>query len=103
MRHTKGPWRVVESVNSSEKDFGILAPNCENVLAEAFEHFTKLEESRPEEARANAHLMSASPDLLEACLAAMDSMTMAQQDMTCLRSFKLMDKAVRKARGAEGE
>lgn len=66
MSHTPGPWSVRASTVAREPDYGIAAEGCANVLAEVFSEFRAKGVHLPEEAEANARLMAAAPELLDA-------------------------------------
>lgn len=63
--HTPGPWTVRPSLDGSG-DVGITAAGLPNVLAECFFAIRSGKERAYDEASANAHLISAAPDLLQA-------------------------------------
>jgi hypothetical protein len=61
-KHTPGPWNIRHSSDGSG-DFGIAAGG--NVLAECFAAIRHLNERSPE-AFANARLIAAAPDMIDA-------------------------------------
>jgi hypothetical protein len=69
VEHTKAPWKVKKSKepdNTGGYDYAII-DSQEKIIAETFEHVGKTKngyEKRP--AEANAKLISAAPELLEA-------------------------------------
>lgn len=65
MPHTPGPWKLRRATNGSG-DWGIAAEGDENILAEVYEEFHAKNRYSPEEAQANAALISSAPELLEA-------------------------------------
>jgi len=72
MSHTKGPWEVDSVLSEGLHDIvlGYQIPEVGNPITLAFVHFD--EEEGPgrislSEAEANARLIAAAPDLLEAC------------------------------------
>jgi hypothetical protein len=68
-KHTPGPWGITETPPDREADYNgdhlITCRNGQHVLA-------KLEHYSPAERRANARLIAAAPDLLEALQAMVD-------------------------------
>lgn len=63
--HTPGPWCLRHSRDGSG-DVGIGAPDINNVIAECFAAMRSREERAVDEALANARLIAAAPELLEA-------------------------------------
>lgn len=55
-KHTPGPWYVVDETRIEQKVFGMIS----NVRGEVSPHYAT-------EANANARLIAAAPELLEAC------------------------------------
>ena len=70
MSYTSGPWNSVVSTDGG--DIGIVAEGVRGeriVLAEVFEHVASNEDV---DVDANADIIAAAPQLLEACQAALD-------------------------------
>lgn len=65
-KHTPGPWWVAYPVDRSCGDIGIKANGCANILAEVFEEFEMKDVFNAPVASANARLIAAAPELLEA-------------------------------------
>lgn len=65
LKHTPGPWEVFPPLVPG--DYGVLS-KCVNAGGNFY--VAKLPNGAHAEAEANAHLIGAAPDLLEACLAA---------------------------------
>lgn len=69
MKHTKGEWKVKNLFQLGVKDVnkkGIYEDNNQIAVVNYSTHFNK------EEAQANAKLIAAAPDLLEACEIALE-------------------------------
>lgn len=84
--HTKGPWTVHTSRTTD--DVGIIGDN--GCLAECFSEIRKQGEKAFTEQMANARLIAAAPDLLEALIHARQNMPHPDQ---------IIDDAIAKARG----
>lgn len=73
MKYTPGPWHVVPAANPIEKTimftFGGFADNCDNAPIATTCTASYPDEMRAEQAIANAKLIAAAPELLEACKA----------------------------------
>lgn len=63
--HTPGEW-IIRRSNDGSGDVGITAPELRNVLAECFGALRHGGERAADEAYANARLIAAAPELLEA-------------------------------------
>ena len=89
--HTPGPWVVVHRTNAHIE---IEAPNQFGYSAK------KIAVTSLTNHVANAQLIAAAPDLLEACYSAMkDLMYVSQKFDVALGSFGQLDAAYRKATG----
>ena len=64
-KHTPGPWATRRSLDGSG-DVGITAPGVLNVIAECFADMRRPGEFATDEASANARLIAAAPEMLEA-------------------------------------
>jgi len=67
MKHTPGPWRIATAKPGNDPDFGIKADGYEGVIAECFSEARKKGVLDIGQAKANAHLIAAAPDLLDVC------------------------------------
>ena len=87
MKHTKGEWYTSgKSINNAEQHLVISEDKGQNV-AVCY---------GVEEAQANAHLIAAAPELLEACKTAIEgNRTHAPIDVT----FRILQEAINKAEG----
>lgn len=65
LTHTPGPW-TTHPARDGSGDIGIKSAGPQNIHAECFAEFWRAGEFCREEAEANARLISAAPDLLEA-------------------------------------
>lgn len=94
-QHTPGPWSTKEA-NDGGGDVGICAPDVSNVVAECFADMRYAGECNRAESRANANLIAAAPDLLEAL-----SQIIEQDDYASHRPavYAKAVMAIRKARG----
>ena len=95
MGYTKGPWEIWDYQIVSKEDG---SPGMSSLPNSVFKVDLKLICSMPgsmnwPDAPSNARLISAAPDLLEACLMYRDMLTPAQE---CCDA---MDKAIKKALG----
>lgn len=63
--HTPGPW-ITRAARDGSGDIGIKADGPINIHAEVFAEFWERGAFRREEAEANARLIAAAPDMLEA-------------------------------------
>jgi len=92
MTHTKGPWEFRVAPNG---DCGIHADGT-GVFAEAFADIRLARENAREEAKSNARLISAAPDLLEALQLVVDEIdgTFPFESLAAARA------AISKAKGA---
>lgn len=89
MKHTKGPWKFIgwdgqaeiRSSDNSETQIALLGNRGDGAIPN-------------EKTRANAHLIAAAPELLEACKAIGDAMLETQG---CMPNF--LEQAIAKAEG----
>lgn len=65
MEHTKGPWKLFEKYIPYEYDYFYVKTKAKCICSISF--------TKDEEQRANAHLIAAAPDLLEACKATLEA------------------------------
>lgn len=97
--HTPGPWNIDEGSNYlAESDLGkfkVYGGDLELVVAQTIGDVPEL--ARQEEA--NAHLISASPDLLEACKEFVRKVECG--DARSKRSYAQMKAAIAKAEGRD--
>ena len=102
--YTKGPWKVAgESQNEGEAEViesanKTVAWTCNSLNADDEEIITS-------EDRANAHLIAASPDLLEACKLALDKLYEAISSETTgewrCKEIGILEDAINKAEGGK--
>lgn len=96
-KHTPGPWKYTQTKTGC--DYGISAPGCSNVLAEVYEEFIGRGVYEPLEARANARLIAAAPELLAALEKCMEYIP-GSEVRSWPPGFRLKDAAVRAALAA---
>lgn len=76
MTHTPGPWKFIQE--TIESDWAIVLDASGGIVAnvntETGPDATSAPETRKMPSGANAHLIAAAPDLLEACKAALDAL-----------------------------
>ena len=102
MKHTPGPWfinRARKPDNTGGYDYAIDEGH-EKILAETFEHVGWQDNSKKEyekfPAEANARLIAAAPELLEACKAALMELSGLSNGKECIQ----LKQAIAKAEGA---
>ena len=76
-KHTPGPWRYIVSGSLVGTNYSLAAKKARNWvnILHGNENHTSLTRATPDEARANARLMIAAPDLLAALRDLVDVMT----------------------------
>lgn len=96
MSHTPGPWKVMDIVRAFP---GIEAERSSIVVFGDEGEDSGVRGKTRDERMANARLISAAPDLLEACKQALDSITDASGLWTNPHLGKLLTAAIAKAEG----
>lgn len=72
MKHTPGPWMVHDNIGR-KSEIGVVADAAPCIIATMGNA-----KAWPKEARANAHLIAAAPELLAACKASSDMLDLAR-------------------------
>lgn len=100
MKHTKGPWEVENLVTNDYEPRHVEIKSGAKMIAKAFYGQTD------EECAANAHLIAAAPELLEACRAANNKLCELNQDagdtLFVAEELDILEKAIVKAQGSSG-
>jgi len=99
MKHTPGPWRVINDFRKPK----IQVDGRKDYIAEIKQSFNEITEGEcsrhvgqsHNEMMANAHLISAAPDLLEACYSSCHLCGLMHSDLDC--ETCVIGKAIRKA------
>lgn len=92
-KHTKGPWHVNSRDDTVRSKDSIRIADIDVINGEWGDNCP--------ESQANARLIAAAPELLQACKAAL--VTMADDDLyeRCRETFKTVESAIAKAEGKE--
>jgi hypothetical protein len=105
-KHTLGPWecrRAKQPDNTGGYDYAVVAPD-KAIIAECFAHVDWREpgvscEMRP--AEANANLIAAAPDLLDAAKAAFETLAPQKNDDFVWATMSQLIRAIAKAKGEQ--
>lgn len=97
-KHAPGPWHVIEYANGRAFGVGVQVQTKGNMLVT--HNICRLSDMATPQAEANAHLIAAAPQMLEALEAAISAL----EDASCLgfnltEQIKKVDAAIRAANG----
>lgn len=94
--HTEGPWAIIDPHAAEPRIGGWLRPNEFGLVATVAN-----ETDGAAERQANARLIAAAPDLLEACEAALWELTFDAPDAWEDEATRILRRAIEKAKGEE--
>lgn len=100
-KFTPGPWECRRAVLGLSGDYGIKAPNCENILAEVFSEFRTKGVDDQTAALANARLIAAAPELLGACRAVLNWYEVDSSEFNREMAIAAVRAAIAKATGGD--